>query len=62
MHYLVLLDDSVLVVGGWGVPGDADGGAVLAAHRQHRHLLRRRTGGCTHTHIHTHTHFVTYSR
>lgn len=37
--YLVLLDDAVLLVGGRGVPWYTDGCAVMAPHRQHRHLL-----------------------
>jgi len=41
---LVLLDDAVLVVWRRGVPGDANGSAVLVSHGQDCHLLRRSTG------------------
>lgn len=37
--YLVLLDNAVLVVYGRGVPGDANGSAVLVPHGQDSHLL-----------------------
>lgn len=46
--HLVLLDDAVLVVGGRGVPGDADGSAVVAPQGDDGHLLRRSAGGWRH--------------
>ncbi len=41
--YLIFLDDAVLMFGRRRVPGDTDGRAVLTAHREDRHLLRRST-------------------
>lgn len=41
---LVLLDDAVLVVWWRGVPGDANGGAVLISDSEDCYLLRRGTG------------------
>lgn len=48
--YLVLLDDAVLVVWRRGIPGDANGSAVLVSHGQDCYLLRRGTGGCKKRH------------
>lgn len=42
--YLIFLDDAVLMFSRRRVPGDADGCAVLIAHCEDRHLLRRSTG------------------
>lgn len=41
--YLIFLDDAVLMFSRRRIPGDTDGCAVLIAHREDRHLLRRST-------------------